>query len=101
MASPTATWGTVSDTYYRKLTLYSSLWDGDFDLDKYIVAGAPFGGALGTFDQTHSSQNSKDDDTQSDLLSQLYILMIPRYMPYRLALRPNRLLISTTLLGDT
>lgn len=45
--SATAGWEQVEDKYYRKILLYSALWDADFDLSDYIVAGAPYGGALG------------------------------------------------------
>ncbi len=50
LPNPTSTWETVSNTYYRKLTLYSELWEdnGEFNLDDYIVAGSQFGGAIGT-----------------------------------------------------
>lgn len=47
--SATAGWEQVEDKYYRKILQYSSLWDADFDLSDYIVAGAPYGGALGGF----------------------------------------------------
>lgn len=45
--SATAGWEQVEDKYYRKILLYSALWDADFDLSDYIAAGAPYGGALG------------------------------------------------------
>lgn len=45
--SATAGWEQVEDKYYRKILLYSTLWGADFDLSDYIVAGAPYGGALG------------------------------------------------------
>ena len=46
--SATAGWERVEDKYYRTIQLYSALWDPDFDLSDYIVAGAPYGGALGS-----------------------------------------------------
>ena len=49
-APPTANWEAVADTFYRKVQLYTALWDADFDLNDYFVRGAPYGGALGTFD---------------------------------------------------
>lgn len=45
--SATAGWEQVEDKYYRKILLYSALWNANFDLSDYIVAGAPYGGALG------------------------------------------------------
>ncbi|KAL0634996.1 Vacuolar protein sorting-associated protein 16 [Maublancomyces gigas] len=47
--SATAGWEQVEDKYYRKILLYSTLWDADFDLSDYIVAGAPYGGALALY----------------------------------------------------
>lgn len=49
LKNPTSTWETVSNTYYRKIKSYSAAWteNEDFNLDDYILAGAPFGGALG------------------------------------------------------
>ncbi|KAF3930538.1 hypothetical protein ABW19_dt0202508 [Dactylella cylindrospora] len=48
LQNPTSTWELVSGQYYRKFTLFTPSWaqDEDFNLDDYIVAGAPFGGAL-------------------------------------------------------
>ncbi|KAH8154271.1 uncharacterized protein LAJ45_02039 [Morchella importuna] len=48
-SSATAGWEQVEDKYYRKILQYSSLWDTDFDLSDYIVAGAPYGGALALY----------------------------------------------------
>ncbi|KAI1265082.1 vacuolar protein sorting-associated protein [Xylariaceae sp. FL1019] len=43
---PTAGWEAVGDTFYRKTQLYTAVFDQDLDLDNYIVAGAPYGGAV-------------------------------------------------------
>jgi len=45
--APTADWEAVSDTFYRKVQLYTALWDADFNLNDYFLRGAPYGGALG------------------------------------------------------
>lgn len=45
--APTADWEAVSDTFYRKVQLYTALWDTDFNLNDYFLRGAPYGGALG------------------------------------------------------
>lgn len=52
LQNPTSSWELVSGQYYRKLSLFTPSWSGDedFNLDDYIVAGAPFGGALGEFE---------------------------------------------------
>lgn len=47
--SPTAGWEKVGDKFYRKTQLYTAVFDQDLDLDNYIVAGAPYGGAIGMF----------------------------------------------------
>ena len=47
--APTADWEAVSDTFYRKVQLYTALWDADFNLNDYFLRGAPYGGALGQY----------------------------------------------------
>ncbi|KAI1180067.1 vacuolar protein sorting-associated protein [Nemania sp. FL0916] len=42
----TAGWEKVGDRFYRKTQLYTAVFDQDLDLDNYIVAGAPYGGAI-------------------------------------------------------
>lgn len=37
----------MGDRFYRKTQLYTAIFDQDIDLDNYIVAGAPYGGAVG------------------------------------------------------
>lgn len=48
MSNPTADWERVGDRYYRKTQLYTAVFDEDLELENYIVAGAPYGGAIGT-----------------------------------------------------
>ncbi len=47
MAHPTANWERVGDRYYRKIKLYDAAFDQDIELENYILAAAPYGGALG------------------------------------------------------
>jgi vacuolar protein sorting-associated protein 16 len=47
VAHPTAGWEQVGELFYRKTQLYTGVFDLDLDLDNYIVAGAPYGGAIG------------------------------------------------------
>ncbi|KLU89128.1 vacuolar protein sorting-associated protein, partial [Magnaporthiopsis poae ATCC 64411] len=47
--SPTASWEQVGDRYYRKVQLYTAVFDQDLDLDNYVVAGAPDGGAVALY----------------------------------------------------
>mgnify|MGYP001387990924 FL=1 len=46
-AHPTASWEQLGERFYRKIQLYTQVFDQDFDLDNYIVTGAPYGGAIG------------------------------------------------------
>ncbi|KAF4120359.1 vacuolar protein sorting-associated protein 16 [Geosmithia morbida] len=46
---PSAAWESVGDKWFRKTQLYTEVFDQDIDLDNYIVAGAPYGGALALF----------------------------------------------------
>lgn len=47
MANPTADWERVGDRYYRKVKLYDAVFDQDLELENYVIAGAPYGGAIG------------------------------------------------------
>jgi hypothetical protein len=47
MTSPTADWERVGDRFYRKIKLYDAVFDQDLELENYIIAGAPYGGAIG------------------------------------------------------
>jgi hypothetical protein len=48
MATPTADWEKVGDKFYRKIQLYTEVFDQDLELDNYIVTGASYGGAICT-----------------------------------------------------
>jgi hypothetical protein len=47
MANPTADWDKVGDRFYRKIQLYTTVFDQDLELDNYVVTGALYGGAIG------------------------------------------------------
>ncbi len=47
MSNPTADWEKVGDRFYRKVKLYDAIFDQDLELDKHIIAGAPYAGAIG------------------------------------------------------
>lgn len=47
MSKPTADWERVGDRFYRKIQLYSPVFDTDLELENYRISGAPYGGALG------------------------------------------------------
>ncbi|RMZ90380.1 hypothetical protein DV736_g2418, partial [Chaetothyriales sp. CBS 134916] len=44
--NPRAGWEKVGDGFYRKLQLYEQIFDPDLELENYLIAGAPYGGAL-------------------------------------------------------
>ncbi|KAF9877506.1 hypothetical protein CkaCkLH20_05206 [Colletotrichum karsti] len=46
VSHPSAGWDNVGDKWYRKIQLYTEVFDQDLDLDNHIVAGAPYAGAL-------------------------------------------------------
>ncbi|KAK2592558.1 Vacuolar protein sorting-associated protein 16 [Conoideocrella luteorostrata] len=41
-----ADWESVGDKWFRKTQQYTEIFDQDLDLDNYVVAGAPYAGAL-------------------------------------------------------
>jgi hypothetical protein len=47
--NPSADWEKVGDRYYRKIQLYTAVFDQDLELENHIVTGAPYGGAIGMF----------------------------------------------------
>lgn len=49
MSKPTANWEKVGDRFYRKVQLYTAVFDQDLELDKYNVVGAPYSGAVGGY----------------------------------------------------
>jgi hypothetical protein len=46
-SNPLADWERVGDRFYRKVRVYDAVFDEDLELENYIVAGAPYGGAIG------------------------------------------------------
>lgn len=45
--NPLANWEKVGDSFYRKIRVYDAIFDDDVELENYLVAGAPYGGAIG------------------------------------------------------
>ena len=45
--NPRAGWEKIGHQFYQKVRLYESVFDQDLELENYLVAGAPYGGALG------------------------------------------------------
>jgi len=46
-ANPTADWEKVGDKFYRKIQLYTAVFDQDLELENYNVTGCSYGGAIG------------------------------------------------------
>lgn len=44
---PTADWERVGERFYRKIQLYTDVFDEELELENYKIAGAPYSGALG------------------------------------------------------
>jgi hypothetical protein len=49
MSKPTANWEKVGDKFYRKVQLYTAVFDQDLELENYNLAGAPYSGAVGGY----------------------------------------------------
>ena len=47
MSNPTADWEKVGGKFYRKIQLYTAIFDQDLELENYIVSGCAHGGAIG------------------------------------------------------
>jgi hypothetical protein len=44
---PTANWERVGDKFYRRLPIYTDVFDAELELEDYAIAGAPYSGAVG------------------------------------------------------
>lgn len=60
-SNPLANWERLGDSFYRKVSVYDAIFDEDVDLDNYIVAGAPYGGAIGTLQVLFQSFSMTDE----------------------------------------
>ncbi|PYH49546.1 tethering complex subunit VPS16 [Aspergillus saccharolyticus JOP 1030-1] len=45
-SNPLANWERLGDSFYRKVLIYDAIFDEDIELENYIIAGAPYGGAI-------------------------------------------------------
>jgi hypothetical protein len=46
-SNPLANWDKLGDSFNRRVSVYDAVFDEDVELENYIVAGAPYGGAIG------------------------------------------------------
>ncbi|KAL5444266.1 hypothetical protein PMIN06_008445 [Paraphaeosphaeria minitans] len=49
MSKPTASWEKLGDKFYRKIQLYTAVFDQDLELENYNVVGAPYSGAVAIY----------------------------------------------------
>jgi hypothetical protein len=45
--NPLANWEKIGDSFYRKIAVYDAIFEDEVELENYLVAGAPYGGAIG------------------------------------------------------
>ncbi|KAH6680381.1 vacuolar protein-like protein sorting vps16 [Halenospora varia] len=72
MANPTADWEKVGDKYYRKIQLYTAVFDQDLELENYIVTGCSYGGAIALYrdeSKLHSFRGTQASKSSIDLYS--------------------------------
>jgi vacuolar protein sorting-associated protein 16 len=46
--NPRADWERLGDRFYQKTRIYDGVFDEDLELENYVIAAAPYAGALGT-----------------------------------------------------
>ncbi|KAF2745017.1 vacuolar protein-like protein sorting vps16 [Sporormia fimetaria CBS 119925] len=72
MSKPTANWEKVGDKFYRKVQLYTGVFDPDLELDKYNVAGAPYSGAVAIYrdeEKLHTYRGTQAAKSSIDIYS--------------------------------
>ncbi|KZF26620.1 vacuolar protein sorting-associated protein [Xylona heveae TC161] len=72
MSNPTAEWDKVGDRFYRKVQLYTAVFDQDFELENYILRAAPYGGAIALYrdeDKLHAYRGTQAAKSSIDIYS--------------------------------
>ncbi|KAH8702771.1 Vps16, N-terminal region-domain-containing protein [Phaeosphaeriaceae sp. PMI808] len=72
MSMPTANWEKVGDKFYRKVQLYTAIFDQDLELDKYNVVGATYSGAVAIYrdeDKVHTYRGPGASKVSIDIYS--------------------------------
>ncbi|CAL3966617.1 unnamed protein product [Diplocarpon coronariae] len=72
MANPTAEWEKVGDRFYRKIQLYTAIFDQDLELENYIVTGCSYGGAIALHrdeNKLHALRGTQASKSSIDLYS--------------------------------
>ncbi|OCK81859.1 vacuolar protein sorting-associated protein 16 [Lepidopterella palustris CBS 459.81] len=72
MSKPTANWEKVGDKFYRKVPLYTAVFDQDLELENYIVVGAPYSGAVAIYrdeEKIHTYRGTQAAKSSIDIYS--------------------------------
>lgn len=46
-SNPRADWERLGDQFFQKVRIYDGVFDEDLELENYVIAAAPYAGALG------------------------------------------------------
>ncbi|KAF2259375.1 vacuolar protein-like protein sorting vps16 [Lojkania enalia] len=72
MSKPTANWEKVGDKFYRKVQLYTAVFDQDLELENYNVVGAPYSGAVAIYrdeEKVHTYRGAQAAKSSIDIYS--------------------------------
>ncbi|KAF1989862.1 vacuolar protein sorting-associated protein 16 [Aulographum hederae CBS 113979] len=72
MSKPTADWDRVGDRFYRKVKLYDEVFDQELELENYLIAGAPYSGAVALYrdeDRIHTYRGAQAAKAGIDIYS--------------------------------
>ncbi|KAF2873485.1 Vps16, N-terminal region-domain-containing protein [Massariosphaeria phaeospora] len=72
MSKPTANWEKVGDKFYRKVQLYTAVFDQDLELGNYNVVGAPYSGAVAIYrdeDKVYTYRGNQAAKSSIDIYS--------------------------------
>jgi hypothetical protein len=58
---PTANWERVGDKFYRRLPIYTDVFDPELELEDYAIVGAPYSGAVGEHSTLPFTHPTTDD----------------------------------------
>jgi vacuolar protein sorting-associated protein 16 len=68
LTNPRVGWEKIDNQYYRKIILYEQVFDPDLELENYIIAGAPYSGALALYrNETKIARYRVGASTQSTI----------------------------------
>ncbi|OXV09517.1 hypothetical protein Egran_02724 [Elaphomyces granulatus] len=62
-SNPLADWEKVGDGFYRNTRIYEAVFADDFELENFIVAGAPYGGAIALYRDESKLSRYRDAQT--------------------------------------